>query len=434
MKMTNFQLIFTGVFVAFIIFGVLAFSFFTARTNSVGTVQIWGTEDSGMMNALISTLNQSDKSFQGVSYIQKPAATYQTDVINAMASGSGPDIILLGQDQLESFTDKVDTIPYSAVSQADFSSSYVDESQLFLTPTGPLALPFLIDPLVLYWNRDLLTTAGLGQPPQYWDTLLTQAQKLTKLDASNNITQSAIALGGWDNIANAKDILSALFMQAGDPITGYNGSGTLTSVFGQTPQGATENPASSALQFYTEFVNPSKVTYSWNRSLPDSEDAFAAGTLALYVGYASQYSALSTRNPNLHFGVAVLPQIQGNSTHSTFGELTGLAIPRTASNPTGALTIAEKLSSQTGIAEASKDFALPPVRTDVSIDTSSNAISSTLYQSALISRGWLDPNPSATSDIFSAMVDAVVSNKSLPDAAVQDGAQSLEALIPTTPQ
>jgi ABC-type glycerol-3-phosphate transport system substrate-binding protein len=431
MKMTNFQLIFTGLFVVFIIVGIIAFSLFTVKQNSVGAVTIWGTLDQTIMQQLVSNLSRQDRSFQNVTYVQKTAGTYIPDVINAMASGVSPDIILLSQDQIAQFSDKIQTISYSAVSQSTYTSSYIYESQIFLNQSGTVALPFLINPMVMYWNRDLFTTAGLAQPPQSWNDLLTEAQKLSVLDASKNVKQSAIALGSWDNILYAKQILSTLFMQAGDyVVVGYPGS--MKTVFGSTPQGAVENPAGSALQFYTEFANPSKVTYSWNRSLPTSQDAFTAGQLAIYLGFASDYPTIRARNPNINVGVAMIPQLQNNTTHLTYGQLIGLAIPRTAVNAQGALTIAEKLSSQTGAAAAAQAFGLPPVRLDVQQNNTGNAVNDVLYQSALISRGWLDPNPSATNDIFKNMIEEVTSNQSLPNTAILEATQSIRALAPDT--
>lgn len=428
MKMTVFQIVFTGAFVAFIILGVIAFSMFTVNNGGNGPVVIWGTQDPEVMTQLTQSLMQQDKAFQSVTYIQRPAETYIADITNAMASGASPDLIFLTQEQIQSFSDKLLVIPYSSISQSTFVSAYIFEGQIFLTSQGALALPFLIDPLVLYWNRDLLATAGYAQPPKYWDELLTETQKLTVI-TNGAIKQSAIGLGGWDNIAHAKDILSALIMQAGDPIVQRGSTGTLVSSFGGTPLDASENPAASALQFYTEFANPSKVTYSWNRSVPNSKDMFVAGDLALYIGRASDYKEIYTRNPNLRFGISVLPQIQGNSTHSTYGELTGIAIPRTSLNPNGALTIAQKLTNQSAITLVTQLFALPPVRIDVPADTSSNAAAAVFLQSALISRGWVDPDSNATDAIFKGMVESVISNKSNPGSATQEASLSMQELV-----
>ncbi len=201
-----------------------------------------------------------------------------------MASGAAPDLFLVTQEQLGQFSDKVVTIPYGTVSQSQFVSSFIDEGQLFLTPQGSLALPFTIDPLVMYWNRDIFAGAGVASAPAYWNDFLTLAPKMYSANSSQNITRSAVALGAWSNVAHAKEILSTLFMQAGEAITGRNTQGALIPLFGQTPTNMTGNPAESALRFYTEFGNPSKTTYSWNRSLPQSDEAFTVGKLGVYFG------------------------------------------------------------------------------------------------------------------------------------------------------
>ena len=56
----KFKLIFTGVFVFFIIAGLLAFSMFRSSNtaNSVPTINIWGTVDQTIFNSFISKYNQ----------------------------------------------------------------------------------------------------------------------------------------------------------------------------------------------------------------------------------------------------------------------------------------------------------------------------------------------------------------------------------------
>jgi ABC-type glycerol-3-phosphate transport system substrate-binding protein len=237
-----------------------------------------------------------------------------------------------------------------------------------------------------------------------------------------------VALGTWQNIDHAKDILSTLFLQAGDGIVARSPEGTLVPVFGQTPQGAPANPAESALRFYSEFADPSKTTYSWNDSLPKSSVAFASGDLAVYFGYASEYAAIAARNPNLHFNVALLPQLQGNAAHLTFGQLTGVAISRSAQNPSGALLVVEKLTGQQAISMLTPAVSLPPVRRDVVVDTSNNAALQVFVQSSLIAHSWLDPDPSQTDPIFKTMIESVISGAQLPAGAIAEAAQSLAQL------
>ena len=431
MKMTNFQLIFTGVFVLLILVGVAVFSLFggIGGKSTIGVVTVWGTVDQTAVDQALQGLRQSNKELSDVRYVQRPSGTYAADLVNAMASGTGPDLFFIGQDEVFLFADKIQVVPYSTLSQSTFINSYIDEGQLFLTEQGALALPLLIDPLVMYWNRDMLASAGVSQPPRYWSDLITLAPKITKLDPSLTIQKSAVALGEWQNISHAKAILTTLFLQAGDPIVARDTSGIQVVVFGTTPQNMPENPAVSALKFYTEFANPSKTTYSWNRSLPKSQDAFTAGDVALYFGMASDYEALKARNPNLRFAVAPLPQIQGNSTTLTFGQMTGVALSRTASNAAGALTAAQILTGPAAALAFAQANKLPPVRRDVVVDTSADAAQAVFVQSALVARAWLDIDKQKTDTLYAGMIESVISGKSELSSAVAEVSLSLGALL-----
>ncbi len=432
--MSGFQIFVTGLFVAFIVAGVAMFALFGGAFGSAGPgkVVVWGTVDEGVIEYLLESLRSVDGSLSDTSYVKKDPATYESDLLNAMAAGTGPDLFIVSQDELGTFSDKVALIPYQTLPQATFLASYIDEGRLFLTSQGSLALPFIIDPLVMYWNRDIFAAAGQPRPPQYWSDLISMTPNLTSLSGTS-ITRSAVAMGAWTNVANAKALLSALMMQAGDPITVWSANDRLTPVLGITPSGASEAPAESALRFYTEFSNPSKTTYTWNSALPNSTDAFVGGRLAMYFGFASEYASLSARNPNLALAVALLPQLKGGTTQLTYGNVLGVAVSRTAANLAGAYLVAQKLTGPTASSVLVSRTGLPPVRRDASVDTSANAAGSVFVQSALIAHGWIDPNRASTDDLFKSMIQSVVSGGSQPGQAVSEAAQGLGLLLPYRP-
>jgi ABC-type glycerol-3-phosphate transport system substrate-binding protein len=281
----------------------------------------------------------------------------------------------------------------------------------------------------MYWNRDLFSGAGFPNPPQFWNDLLLLAPKVSTLGSASQVKKSAVALGQWANINSAKEILSTLFIQAGDPITARNTDGTLIAVLGNNEENTTPDAAASALRFYTEFANPSKSNYSWNRSLPKSGDMFASGDLAVYFGFASEYPGFALRNPNLHYSVAVMPQIEGSNTKAAYGRLTGLAIPRTSLSPSGALAVAEKLSGPVAQSLLPGLTGLPLVRRDITLDTSQNAAMETFVQSSLIAKAWLDPSPKDTDLMFQSMIESVVSGKAEPAQAVFDASRELQTLV-----
>ncbi|HVV14878.1 MAG TPA: extracellular solute-binding protein [Candidatus Paceibacterota bacterium] len=432
--MSTFQIVVLGIFSSLILIGVGVFAAFGGVLGgaAIGPVTIWGTLDRNTMDGLIEALRAEDKGFETVTYVQKSEAAYEGDLVNAMASGSGPDLFLLSGDEVLPFSDKILTIPYGSISQGSYLASYVDEAQLFLTPQGVQALPFTLDPLVMYWNRDLFASAGIASPPSVWSEFLTLAPKITSLDTRSTVQKSAVALGEWRNIPHAKDILAALFMQVGDTIVARDGAGAPTVTFGSEPEGSAGNPAESALRFYTEFANPSKTSYSWNRALPPAADAFVSGDVGVYFGFASEYTEISQRNPNLRFGVALLPQIDQGGSRVTYGDITGIAIARTAANVKGALTVAQILSGKTSVGIISGALSLPPVRRDVAVDTASSATAGVFVQSGLIARGWLDPSPKGSDTVFQTMIESVVSGKEAPATAVSEGKGALSELLPST--
>ena len=92
-------------------------------------------------------------------------------------------------------------------------------------PRAPLipkiyGLPLSVDTLVLYYNRDVLNNVGIAQPAADWRTFQEQVKKITRLDQTGAIIQSAAALGTVDNVARASDIVSLLMLQNGTQMTG----------------------------------------------------------------------------------------------------------------------------------------------------------------------------------------------------------------------
>ena len=288
-KISVFQIVLLAVFGSLAVAGVLIFAIATSSANNasgIGPVTIWGTLEGNAFTDMLRVASDADSSLSQVSYEHQDEATYQQNLTHALASGTGPDLFIIRQDYAVADAGEITPIPYTALSKTQFQTLYVSAADPFLSPDGVLAIPILSDPLVLYWNKDILSSNGYPQPPQYWDELFSMSQTMTKRTDAGSITSATIDFGEYANVDNAKDILSMLILQAGGTLTRYDDTGRLlSSILTKSPDGT--NAAETALRFYTEFADPSKADYSWNRSLPDARAAFAAGNLALYIGYAS---------------------------------------------------------------------------------------------------------------------------------------------------
>jgi len=430
--MKNFQTILLIVFGVFIAAGMAIFSGFIPVGKSAseqqgfsGTVTIWGTLAPGFFKDYIDVLQQKNEGFV-VKYVSKNEATYYDELVQALASGTGPDLFVLSGDKIVEHKNKVLPIPYANYPVELFQQNYIDEGALFLSPDGIVALPFLIDPLVLYYNRDLLTSAFIINPPQYWDELLALAPKLTKKSETGAITQAAIPLGTANNINHAKDILSVLAIQGGVPIVGQDATGVYQEAFYGSDTGSIE----SALRFYTSFANPSQEQYAWNAGLRNSFDAFIAEESAMYIGYASEMGTIRARNPNLNFDVTLIPQTRDTKLQTTTGRIWAFAISKQSQNVASAYNLVNLFSNPDYVAIFSERLMLPPVRRDVLTgNVPATAFMRTFYNSAIISRSWWDPHQEKTDVIFKKMITDTLSGAARADEAVREGRAEMRRLL-----
>ncbi len=425
--MSKFQIALMAVFGFFIVVAVIVFAVYKGSSSTQGSVTIWGSLPSGSFNALLNEATFLRESGTSIVYVEKRAETLEADFTEALAQGRGPDLLLLTQDKLWKTHAKLIPIPYESVSQQDFQETFAEGAEIFLAPEGVYALPLLVDPLVLYYNRDLLSAAGIAQPLGYWDEVYTATGSLTKRDDAGNITQSTIALGETRNIPRAKDIVSLLLIQAGTPITSFDGEelrSELTNNFNLPI-----SPAESGFDFYTQFANPAKTFYSWNRTLPEAQTSFTAGDSVYYLGFASEYKTLKSKSPTLNFALTSVPQSRVASRRATLGNFYALAISRGSSNPQAALTTALALISQESAQVLAGIVALPPVRRDLLSQKLTDAVGPVFYTAALQAQSWLDPDPAATQKIFTTAIESITSGRARTSEAINAADNQLEDLI-----
>jgi ABC-type glycerol-3-phosphate transport system substrate-binding protein len=433
--MKPFQIIVLLVFGVFLVIGVLIFSGIIKlpgggdNSGVSGEVVIWGTLPSSYFDKLFNDFNLAhQKESFSVRYIEKDKATFDNDLVEAIAASVGPDLVFLPQDLILRHVSKIYPLPLTTISERDFKDMFIEEGELFFFNGNAIAIPFTIDPIMLYWNRDSFSASGFSKPPQYWEEFMAIVPQLTTKDSATNITKSALAFGESKNILNAKDILSMLIMQAGSKIVAYSPEKGVEVSLGQNNTSGLR-AGEAALQFYTEFSNPVKQHYSWNKSLPSSRNMFLSGDLAMYFGYASEILDLRARNPHLNFDVAMVPQSKGVNKKITFGRMHGLAALKSSKNLTTALYVEVLLSQADFMKNIPERSYLPPTRRDLLQTRPSDPYLSIFYDSAIISNAWLDPAPKETTAIFAGMIDNVVSGRFRPQEAVSDTASQLEKFV-----
>jgi ABC-type glycerol-3-phosphate transport system substrate-binding protein len=294
------------------------------------SIEYWVTTED------VSTLQQFANEYQQFRpYVQIAIRQIRADefadtFVNALADDVAPDIISVPIRELPSYQSRLSAMP-STVQVANvyttggLSSETVVEpvinamptpqtiSRTFIRPVEEqviianrvYGLPLAVDTMALFVNRDILDASGVPELPEDWDSFTEAVKESTKFSANGNITQSGVALGTADNIENAFDILSLLWLQNGLPLDTFG----VRSIGLQTQRGVPDHPTLQTLRFYTDFAKADRDVYTWNESLSPAIDEFARGRSAFYFGFASDKAVLSARAPQLNYEVIALPQL-----------------------------------------------------------------------------------------------------------------------------
>ncbi len=425
MKSSIFQIVIIVVFSLFVALGMIVL-YWTNKGGSaekLSNVSLWGTVSSNQVKGLISLL-KLDKQNLNVVYQEVSQDSFDEKLLEALASGTAPDAIILGEESLYKYASKITPIPYQTFTERAFKDSYVTEAELYLNKNGVLGVPFSIDPLIMYWNRDIFANKGLANPPRYWDEFLTLSSKLTEKKGASGISKSAVALGEFSNINNAKEIISALSMQSGNYFTTFDEEGNLVTKIDR-------DLFIDVLDFYSQFANPLKTVFSWSRSLPNSQTMFGKGDLAVYFGFFSEKNNVVSSNSNFDFDFGYFPQVRNSDVNITYGNMLAVSILKQSKNPAGAMKLALLFGSQDGVKAWSDITGLPPVRRDLLTVKPIDSFGVIGYDSALIARGWLDPNGRKTKDMFRDMIEAISSGWQTSENALSDFSAKLSELVIT---
>ena len=410
-----FQIILIGVFIFAAIVGVIIFAAFTSSSsNSVAKATIWGTESDLDFKNLLAIVDPQKKSMD-VTYVQKNADTFETEFVNALAEGNGPDIVLIDDSKLFSWRAKLQPIPFKTLPQRTFTDTFVDASNIFISADGVYALPFNVDPLMMYWNKTMFNDAGIPLPPKTWQQVTSEIPNLTQRTDKSEIIKSAVALGESSNIDHSKEIFVNLMLQSGNNLVQFDtATNRYVSMIDSVSAGGI-NVFEGTTNFYTSFSNPNNERYSWNRSLVSSRDSFVAGNLAMYFGFASEYPVLQRKNPNLDFDVALVPQDENRPASvqaTSYGRINALALVKQSKNQASAINVMTQLVASGAQKELSKITNLPSARRDLlAVSNGDNSYVDIFAKAAIQSKTWLDPSPTATDSIFRELIDNITTGK-----------------------
>ncbi|HSE35567.1 MAG TPA: extracellular solute-binding protein [Candidatus Paceibacterota bacterium] len=445
-KKSTFQYMLMAIFGLLLVIGVIVFAKSDpkskdddkpmALSGAQGEVVIWGTlPDNGYLAGFFAEFNTKYQDSFKVTYRSFDPKTFDRQIIEALASGRGPDVVLLPHDLIIRYVDKIIPIPYTPqFGEREFRNTFVQAADVYVLDGGMIAFPFSLDPLVMYWNRDLFANASLTSPPRFWEELPPMVPKLTKKDKNQNIVQSAVPFGEYVNVETAKDTIAMFLLQIGNPLVKRSGAMWNMTLMGDgTLPPNIQGDSVAAMRYFMNFSNPLKDTYTWNRSFESARTEFLNGNLAMYFDVASTYKILQQSNPHLNFDVAQVPlpcrRDDLQCSEITMARMHGLSVLKTSRNINTSFIAIQLLLDQENAKKFADGFDLPPVRRDLLAIRPPGAADAVFYDSAIRARTWLDPRTEDSDRIFKDMVDNITSGKNSVDDAMSGANVLLQAVI-----
>ncbi|MFN8447361.1 MAG: sugar ABC transporter substrate-binding protein [Anaerolineae bacterium] len=258
-----------------------------------------GVDEAAEFNAIIDNINASTTDYQ---IVQEPLpADYYTQIQTQLAGGTAADLMWLDQDHISlaadgSFMPLTDCVANAAPETAGDVNDYYPGILQTAYQDGVLyGLPWIAQPVVVYFNRGLFDAAGLDYPTAEWtwDDFIADAKALTHDD------QYGFTANGWPP--------PQIFVwQAGGDFI----STDLTTSPIDSPE------AVAGVEFYLSFAYNPEIAPSTETISEQGFDAmFKAGKVAMFMGGAADDL---DRQEGLDVGVVSVPKNPTTGSNITY--------------------------------------------------------------------------------------------------------------------
>ena len=367
---------------------------------------------------------------------------------NALADDVGPDIVSMHTRWIRKYTRRLHPMPRNINMARVFKTSGIGGGEIQVQPeqlgmptissirndyvktvaedvvvgNKVYGLPLTVDTLGIYYNKDLLDRAGVPTPPRSWDELLEAIKASTRFGSDGRIIQAGAALGGAENIDNSFDILSLLMMQSGVRMA----SGNRVTFQSGSVSNNEQHPLLRALDFYTDFANPLKESYTWNEKMGNALDEFVRGKVVFYFGFGYDFNRIKSRAPGLNVGVLPIPQLN-NSNPKNVANYWVESVVAKSKNKDAAWDFVRYITSPEQVAQYTQATRTPtPLRSQIRAQQGNSELEPLVSQVLFIENWYKGKDIDAARDAFNSLITGYLeppakpSEKNKRDAALID--------------
>lgn len=251
-------------------------------------ITYWGLwEPSATMAQIFTDFEQANPGVEVIYQVQSHI-DYRQRLQAAVASGNGPDLFRFHASWVPMLSGELSSLPSKIMSVDEFQQTFYPVASQQLQFGGQIVgIPLMYDGLALYYNTEVLSTAGV-EPPKTWVELKSLASRLT-IRNGNDIKRAGLAIGNASTTEHFSDVIGLLMLQNG-----------------ADPKDLSSKEAQDAMVFYTNFITRDRV---WDEKLPTSTVAFARGDVAMMLAPSWRAHEVMAMNPNLKFGITTVPTL-----------------------------------------------------------------------------------------------------------------------------
>jgi multiple sugar transport system substrate-binding protein len=286
-----------------------------------------GVDEAKELQAVIDTINAKATTFEIVQEAQP--ADYYTKLQTNLAGGTAADLLWLSQEYIAGYAEKgalldiTDRLASDSRPAAKLDDYYPSVLQTAQYDGKTYGLPWIAQPVMLYYNPKLFQEAGVEPPNESWtwDDFKAAAEKLTK-DTNGDGTpdQFGTAFNSWPPI-------QMFIWQAGGEV--------VTEDRTQSPIDSPE--ALAGVQFYTDIIyNPKyAATEEIIKEQGFGELAKNGKVAMFYGGAADDLDYAHTKDPKFaEMKIALVPK--GPKNRATFAWTASTVINAGTQNPDAA--------------------------------------------------------------------------------------------------
>jgi len=436
MEFTRKKIIKIGIIIAGVIILLFVISIIWPKpVPKLAYLVVWGVYDEQeVFNEQITEYTKLNKGIV-IKYEKKNPATYEEDLIRAFAENKAPDIWMMHNTWLPKYKILINELPDALSKEIlpfeSFKNSFVDVVEKDLSENSKIyGLPLYVDTLAMFYNKDFFNSEGIVSPPQTWDELVEDMDLLSKKDQWGQITRVGVAMGTAENINRATDILNLLMLQNG---TRMISDDKKKATFSESVRLNEKSyyPGQEALRFYTDFSNPSKRTYTWNRQMRYSIDAFIEGKTVIMFNYSHQIPIIKARAPYLNFGIAPMPQVKDRNFDINYANYWAFTVSKKDKSVENERIAQEAwkfinfLTQQTNSKKYLEKTKKPTARKDL-IDWQRNDLELGVFaKQSLTAQSWYQIDNLKIEKIFTDAIDSIVLGSATVERAIDVAASQV---------